>query len=80
MRLLAQCLLPEFRGNLRITGIIQLKFIARSAIPIRVQTADGMIGVGNTAHIFRIDDAVAHMHPGDLADYQSACFEIQFGV
>ena len=69
MRLLAQCLVPEFSGNLRVTGIIQLKFIARSAIPIRVQTADGMIGVVDAAHITRIDDAVAHVHPRDLADH-----------
>ena len=80
MRLLARCLFSVLRSNFRISTVIKLKLIPRAAIPIRVQTADGMIGVGNTAHIFRIDDAVAHMHPGDLADYQSACFEIQFGV
>ena len=80
MRHLCYLSFRKLRSNFRVLTVIKLKLIARAAVAIRIQPPDRMILIGDSPHVARIDDAVAHMHPGDLADYQSACFEIQFGV
>ena len=78
-RLVAE-LLSELHRDFGKATVVQRELITRSAIAIGIQATNGPILVGNSPHVARIDDAVAHVHPRDLADHQAAGFEIQLRV